>query len=267
MSRAHFMPLYWAEFLADTLHLSACEMGAYTLLLGAMWRAGGTLPRDDRKLAQITRQTPESWLEMKDTVMEFFTIRGGSITQKKLAEELAKTKGIIEVAKRAGKASAFAKANKNNDKPSTPVEVSLERNANNLELDIYTPIVPKGTPVSEVVERVWSKAPKTSRERSSKADLKKSLEAAVKRGCDLAQIESGLAAYFASEDATRDGGRFVKGVHRLVQGDRWASHAEPVPDLLTPPAMTEAEARRLAWTKNRYWNPDWGVRPDREVTS
>ncbi len=265
MSRTHYMPLYWAEFLADTLHLSACEMGAYTLLLGAMWRAGGTLPRDDRKLAQITRQSPEAWLEMKETVMDFFTVRGGRMTQKKLSEELAKANTKIEVAKRAGKASASTKANKNKGIRSTPVEVPFQQNANHLELDSYTPIVPKGTALPEAVNRIWSKAPKISRERSSKADLTKALEAAVKRGCDLAGIESGLAAYFGSEDATRDGGRFVKGVHRLVQADRWASHVEPQADLLTQPTMTEAEARMLAWTKNRYWNPDWGDRPGREA--
>lgn len=70
MSRP-WMPLYVADYLADTGHLSTAEHGAYLLLIMHYWQKGG-LPTDDARLASIARAMPEQWLSMKDTLAEFF---------------------------------------------------------------------------------------------------------------------------------------------------------------------------------------------------
>jgi uncharacterized protein YdaU (DUF1376 family) len=118
VSAAPYMNLYVGDYLADTTHLTRGEHGAYLLLLMAMWRAGGKLPRDDKKLARIALCTDHEW----DTIMEFFVIRGGSITQKRLAKEVEKYRSTISKRQKAGRASAEKKANKNNDGSSTRVE-------------------------------------------------------------------------------------------------------------------------------------------------
>lgn len=122
MSIAPFMNFYVGDYLADTTHLTTVEHGAYLLLLFSMWRAGGKLPREDRKLARLAKLTDADWLEMRDTIMPFFRIRGGTITQKRLTEEAAKYRNTLVQRSKAGKASALKKRNENNENTSTRVE-------------------------------------------------------------------------------------------------------------------------------------------------
>lgn len=128
---APYIPLYVADYLSDTTHLSRSEHGAYLLLLMAMWRAGGKLPADDRKLAKLTLSTPEEWAEMRETILEFFKRRGGTLTHKRLTGELAKYEDKIGKRSEAGKASASKKANKNKRNTSTNVDGLLQQNSTN----------------------------------------------------------------------------------------------------------------------------------------
>ena len=66
-----WMPLYVADYLGDTGHLSTIEHGAYLLLIMHYWQNGG-LPKEDAKLARITRTTTREWAGMRDTLAEFF---------------------------------------------------------------------------------------------------------------------------------------------------------------------------------------------------
>lgn len=71
MSRP-WMPLYVADYLADTGHLSATEHGAYLLLIMHYW-SNGSLPTDDVKLARIARLPANEWQEYRDAIAAFFT--------------------------------------------------------------------------------------------------------------------------------------------------------------------------------------------------
>lgn len=122
MSIAPFMNFYVGDYLADTTHLTTVEHGAYLLLLFSMWRAGGKLPRDDRKLARIAKLTDAEWLEVQGNILPFFRIRGGTITQKRLTEEAAKYRNTLVQRSKAGKASALKKRNEINENTSTRVE-------------------------------------------------------------------------------------------------------------------------------------------------
>ena len=70
MSRA-WMPLYVADYLADTGHLTNAEHGSYLMLIFHYWQRGG-LPNDDERLASIAKAKLEQWLSMKATIAEFF---------------------------------------------------------------------------------------------------------------------------------------------------------------------------------------------------
>ncbi len=82
------MPWFVKDYLIDTMHLTTEQHGAYLLLLGTAWAQGGSLPDSDHQLASIARLTLDSWVAMKPVVMDFWTLRNGRWSQKRLNKEL-----------------------------------------------------------------------------------------------------------------------------------------------------------------------------------
>lgn len=107
MSRP-WMPLYVADYLADTGHLSTLEHGAYLLLIMHYWQNGG-LPAEDEKLARIARLRPAEWKKVRSTLVDMFDAewRHGRIDA-----ELAKAQEVSSKRKAAGTAGASARYGK-----------------------------------------------------------------------------------------------------------------------------------------------------------
>ena len=83
------MPLFADAYLADTMHLSTEEHGAYLLLLMAAWRQDDcALPFDDKKLARIAGLSPQKWRTVKETILEFWTVDGDRIFQSRQRREM-----------------------------------------------------------------------------------------------------------------------------------------------------------------------------------
>lgn len=66
-----WMPLYIADYLADTAHLNASQSGAYLHLIMHYWQTG-KLPAEDQALARIARMTPAEWAKAKSVIAAFF---------------------------------------------------------------------------------------------------------------------------------------------------------------------------------------------------
>lgn len=90
MSERPFMQLYVSDFVGDTLQLSTEQIGAYMLILMAMWNAGGSLPDDDAKLARVARLSLKKWRAIGAGLLTFFEREAGEIGHKRLTKELRK---------------------------------------------------------------------------------------------------------------------------------------------------------------------------------
>lgn len=103
-----WMPLYVADYLADTSRLTTEQHGAYLLLLIDYWR-NGPLPDDDAVLAQITRMSPNAWSIARSTLQAFFKHESGKWVHGRVEAELAKAKRNGEVNSTRAKAAARAR--------------------------------------------------------------------------------------------------------------------------------------------------------------
>lgn len=101
-----WMPVYIADYLADTLHLTSEEHGAYLLLIFHAWMQGGSLPDDERRLRAITKLDVQQWKTSWPVLREFFTEQDGMLRHKRVDTELERAARNVEQKKTAGKASA-----------------------------------------------------------------------------------------------------------------------------------------------------------------
>jgi uncharacterized protein YdaU (DUF1376 family) len=80
------MPLYVADYLADTAHLSTTEHGAYLLLIMHYWTKG-KLPADEDAIRRITRLTSHQWTKSRDVLASLFL---DGWRHKRIDDELSK---------------------------------------------------------------------------------------------------------------------------------------------------------------------------------
>jgi uncharacterized protein YdaU (DUF1376 family) len=67
-----WMPLFWGDFLANTMHLSAQEAGAYLFLIAHAWEHNGEIPGDRVRLARIAHVRHDRWKDVWKVLEPFF---------------------------------------------------------------------------------------------------------------------------------------------------------------------------------------------------
>lgn len=102
-----WMPLYVADYLADTMRLNCEQHGAYMLLIMDYWR-NGPPPDDDAVLASITRCTPEQWARIRPALAPKFQIEDRAWKHKRIDGE--RTKALEKVSVRAVSGGLGAKS-------------------------------------------------------------------------------------------------------------------------------------------------------------
>jgi uncharacterized protein YdaU (DUF1376 family) len=86
-----WMPLYVADYQADTAYLTTEQHGAYLLMLMAYWR-NGPIPDNDGIIAAITRQSPDAWRSTRAVLEAFFDVSGGTWVHKRVEKEYDRAK-------------------------------------------------------------------------------------------------------------------------------------------------------------------------------
>ena len=82
------MPLYVADYLADTTRLTTVQHGAYLLLIMAYWRAGEALTDDDEDLSSITRLSLKDWQKIRAKIAAFFAVEDGRWSHGRIEAEI-----------------------------------------------------------------------------------------------------------------------------------------------------------------------------------
>ncbi|KKZ89046.1 YdaU family protein [Rhizobium phaseoli] len=223
MSERPFMQLYVSDFIGDTLSLSTEQIGAYMLLLMAMWNAGGRLPADEAKLARVTRMSMKKWKAIAEDLMPFFEVDGDQIRHNRLTKELLKSESKSQSRAAAGAEGGRAKALKDQE----------TRLANAMRMSRHLPDTITRLPSEDArapvidpdFEGFWDAYPnKTGRPSAAKA-----FSQAIKRA-SLEEIMEGVRAYAAKTDDRQ----WCSPV-RWLSDDRWKDQPAKPPDKPAPP--------------------------------
>lgn len=110
-------PLSMSAYVADTLHLSLEQHGAYLLIMMTMRRAGGWLDNDEKKLARICKITVARWRRIGPEVCALMTVERGRLTQKRVLKDVKISLEISQKNSANGKAGGIAKSLKNKGPP------------------------------------------------------------------------------------------------------------------------------------------------------
>ena len=130
MAALPYMQLYIADYLADTMHLSAEEHGAYLLLMFNYWQTGKPIPKN--RLAKIARLTNERWADVEPSLQEFFCDNGEEWVHLRIDEDLASVREKLTKKSAAGKASVQARRSRKE----ADVQTKQERNLTGVQTDV-----------------------------------------------------------------------------------------------------------------------------------
>ncbi|QMJ22870.1 DUF1376 domain-containing protein [Escherichia coli] len=130
MAALPYMQLYIADYLADTMHLSAEEHGAYLLLMFNYWQTGKPIPKN--RLAKIARLTNERWADVEPSLQEFFCDNGEEWVHLRIEEDLASVREKLTKKSAAGKASVQSRRSRKE----ADVQTKQERNLTGVQTDV-----------------------------------------------------------------------------------------------------------------------------------
>lgn len=120
------MSFHIGDYLKDTKHLNAAEHGAYVLLIMHYW-ANGSLPSDERQLAQIACMKASEWRKARPTLHALFK-NDQNWKHKRIEKEIADAEKKYQQKVEAGKKSAEKRKTSENPRP-TDVPTEAPRTA------------------------------------------------------------------------------------------------------------------------------------------
>jgi uncharacterized protein YdaU (DUF1376 family) len=126
-----WMPLFWGDFLANTMHLSAQEAGAYLFLIAHAWEHGGEIPGERVRLARIAHLRQDQWNRVWFALEKFFESKSvvpliDGYTHRRVTDELHR---LGKIAKKR-KAAAVHMHSISSASASASTSITKDKNAN-----------------------------------------------------------------------------------------------------------------------------------------
>lgn len=107
MAALPYMQFYVPDYLADTIHLTTEEHGAYLLLIFNYWQTGKAIPKN--RLARVAGLSPKKWEEVAPIISEFFEEQGEKWFHARIEADLQSVRESQEKKIKAGQASAASR--------------------------------------------------------------------------------------------------------------------------------------------------------------
>ncbi len=145
MTTRPWIPFYVGDYLADTGHLDTTQHGAYLLLIFHYWRTG-SLPDDDKQLANITRLMMDDWLDIRPIIQAFFF---DGWKHRRIEFELGEVRRLSAAGKKGGVASGQSRRKKIVDSAPSIVANDLPTIDERFANDVRSPNTNTNTHTSE----------------------------------------------------------------------------------------------------------------------
>ena len=211
------------KYRKATRHLSAFQHGCYRLLIDEYMETREPLPDNDLALANICRISPDQWADDASIIRAFFKPKDGLLFHDYCDSELDYQDSTARFRSEKAQKAAKKRWSKNNDLDamSIPGECSAmpDKRQEIRDKKESTPLTPP-----PMFEKFWEIYPKARRE--PKAKVLPAYLKALKLTTEETIYEA-TRRYAASDDATKDGGRYAKGAIAWLNGGRWAFAYNP----------------------------------------
>lgn len=126
MSR-HWMKMYWADYLGDTMHLSQGQHGAYLLLIAHYWNKGELQAKHCYSIARAMLEQERSNV---DEVLEQFFERDGEFWRhRRVDQEIAEAQESYARRANAGSRGGKARAERSSNAQAMPEQCSSNAQA------------------------------------------------------------------------------------------------------------------------------------------
>lgn len=119
----------------------------------------------------------------------------------------------------------------------------------------------------DLAEQIWSLQPVIGgKRRATRPDVRKALDAALKRKGNPSDILAALQAYYRLPDCRKDEGRYASGAAVMLNNDRWRDF---LPQQRTTAPSGSVDPLIMARRMTRYrdtgvWEHGWGEKPREE---
>lgn len=134
-----YLPLYVADYEADTAHLTPEEDGVYLRLLRLCWRTPGcSIPDDPEWIARMIRVSPEFYAERVTPIIEeFFKRRKARLFSARLSAEFERIKSTSEKRSNAGRKGGRPRQEpEKKQEQEKPGKSKRKANGKHLDLDL-----------------------------------------------------------------------------------------------------------------------------------